>query len=125
MLPQFEDRAPSIIAIRKHLQVLHLSHDCSFDLNGLPLKLCSSWLHIHSSELVDSPTVTFHGLFAALPSYPHLHMLCISTDDVIDVDPAAETFQCIILQELYLAQPDVAGAKAVAHIIFFVLPCID
>ncbi|KAG1873192.1 hypothetical protein F4604DRAFT_778583 [Suillus subluteus] len=101
---------------------------CCINLdNDLLLEAMSSWPHIGILEFIDSqaiPTVTFRGLFAALRRCPRLHMLDIPLD-AVDIDPTAESFQHTSLQHLNLTSSDISDAKAVARIIFSVLPSVD
>lgn len=112
------------------LRTLRLNlHYCIHIDNDLLLEAIASWPHILSLELIDSrmpTTITFRGLFAALRLCPHLHTLRIFMDLVdIDIDPTTESFQHTTLHTLEFSRSDVADAKAVARIIFSVLPCVD
>ncbi|OAX33742.1 hypothetical protein K503DRAFT_869357 [Rhizopogon vinicolor AM-OR11-026] len=90
----------------------------------------SSWPHIRTLELADTrvnpPAITLRGLFAALRLCPDLHTLQIYLDAVnIDIDPEAELFQHTSLRELDICDSNVEDPKAVAYIIFSMLPCIS
>ncbi|KAG2031076.1 hypothetical protein BDR03DRAFT_973486 [Suillus americanus] len=103
---------------------------CCINLNNdLLLEAMSSWPHIRMLEFTDPqvvPTVTFRGLFAALHRCPRLHTLDIPLDAVnIDIDPTAESFQHFSLQHLNLTSSDISDAKAVARVVFSVLPSVD
>ncbi|KAG2738569.1 hypothetical protein P692DRAFT_20859584 [Suillus brevipes Sb2] len=110
------------------LQTLRLDFDyCCFKLdNNCLLEAVESWPHIRSLELVDlvtRPTVTFRGLFTALPRCPNLLSLDMPVDAVkIDIDPTTESFQHTTLESLNLARSSVGDAEAVARIIFFMSP---
>lgn len=103
---------------------------CCFNLdNDLLLEAMESWPHIRSLKLVGLdaiPTVTFRGLFTALPQCPNLLSLDMLVDAVrIDIDPTAESFQHTTLESLNLTRSPVADAEAVARIIFSMLPRIE
>ncbi|KAG1744567.1 uncharacterized protein EDB91DRAFT_191052 [Suillus paluster] len=115
------------------LRTLKLILPCSIFLDDdLLLEAMSSWPHIRSLEIVAVdppaiPTVTFRGLFAALRRWPHLHTLQLLVNvENIDIDPTAESFQHTTLRALDLITAShIADAKAVARIIFSMLPCVD
>ncbi|KAG0694959.1 hypothetical protein DFH29DRAFT_1072659 [Suillus ampliporus] len=133
-----ESSANSLTAIRQflcfaQLRTLRLGFgNCSIYLNNdILLEAVSSWPPIRCLELGSNPrlhhppTVTFHGLFAALRLCPHLHTLHISMDTVnIDIDPTAESFQHA-LKTLDLTSSDAADVEAVAHIISSMLPFVN
>ncbi|KAG2148768.1 hypothetical protein DEU56DRAFT_926316 [Suillus clintonianus] len=99
--------------------------------NNLFLKAMSAWPHIHTLKMEDSgrrPSITFHGLFAALCQCPDLETLRVLIDTVnIDIDPNAEPIQHTSLRTLVLesVRGRVENAEVVAHIIFTWLPCVD
>lgn len=99
--------------------------------DDLLLEAASNWPHIRCLELgavhpLDTPTITFRGLFAALRRCPHLHTLQLTMDAVnIDIDPASESFQHTSLKTLHVCCSHVAHAEVVARIIFSMLPCVD
>ncbi|KAG2065884.1 hypothetical protein BDR04DRAFT_1234321 [Suillus decipiens] len=103
---------------------------CCFNLdNNLLLEAMENWPYICSLELVDEdtvPTVTFRGLFTALPRCPSLRRLDMSMDAVrIDIDPTAESFQHTTIESLNLTRSRVADPEAVARILFSMFPHID
>ncbi|KAG0694968.1 hypothetical protein DFH29DRAFT_295919 [Suillus ampliporus] len=114
------------------LRTLRLAfpHCCINLDNDLLFAAMSSWPHIRSLELSDSPhrtvTITFRGLFAALRQCPHLHTLELSIDAVnIDIDPTLESFQHTSLQKFCVGCAQVVDTEAVARIVSSMLPCVD
>ncbi|OAX36031.1 hypothetical protein K503DRAFT_330903 [Rhizopogon vinicolor AM-OR11-026] len=114
----------------KQLQTMRLSvHDAIYFDNGL-VEAMSSWPHIRSLELIDPcgglHTITFRGLFTALRSCPHLCNLRIYMDAVnIDIDPESESFQHTSLRTFHVGSSHVEDPRAVARIIFSMLPCVS
>ncbi|OJA13880.1 hypothetical protein AZE42_05404 [Rhizopogon vesiculosus] len=103
---------------------IHVESSIYLD-NDLLLEAMSSWPHIEFLSLEDvyQPTVTFHGLFAALRLCPHLHTLCVYMDAArIDINPEADSFQHPSLHTLDLGASLIVDAAAVARIIFSMLP---
>ncbi|KAG1869396.1 hypothetical protein DFJ58DRAFT_742471 [Suillus subalutaceus] len=103
---------------------------CTHLDNDHLLEAMSCWPYIRSLELEDKnypqATVTFRGLLAALRQCPHLDELRMLIDAVnIDVDSTAESLRHTSLQLLHVRSSEVVDTKAVAHIIFSMLPSVD
>ncbi|KAG1857976.1 hypothetical protein C8R48DRAFT_272544 [Suillus tomentosus] len=98
--------------------------------NDLLLECMSSWPHLQVLNLQDPnqapSTITFRGLFAALHHCPHLHTLNLLIDAVnIDIDPTGESFRHLSLQRWDVLAGQLMNPKAVARIIFSMLPCVE
>ncbi|KAG1776714.1 hypothetical protein EV702DRAFT_1046037 [Suillus placidus] len=108
---------------------LHFPDSSIYVNDDLLLKAASSWPHIRTLQ-IEGPyhhaaTITFCGLFAALCQCPHLHMLqfligAVNTDINLDAKP----LHSLQILDLTITS-HIADAKAVAHIIFSMLPCVD
>ncbi|OAX35890.1 hypothetical protein K503DRAFT_784748 [Rhizopogon vinicolor AM-OR11-026] len=110
-----------------HSLRIHVESSIYLD-NDLLLEAMSSWPHIEYLSLDDvyQPTVTLHGLFAALRLCPHLHTLHVYMDAArIDIDPEADSFQHPSLHTLDLGASLMVDAATVARIIFSMLPHVN
>ncbi|KIK36746.1 hypothetical protein CY34DRAFT_16174 [Suillus luteus UH-Slu-Lm8-n1] len=108
---------------------LHFPDSSIYIDDHLLFKAASSWPHISILQIEgpyhNSATITFRGLFAAFRQCPHLHTLQLLIDSVnIDMDLNAAPLHSLRVLDL-TATSHIADAKAVACIIFSMLPCVE
>jgi hypothetical protein len=108
---------------------LHLPDSSIYIDDDLLFKAASSWPHIRILQIEgpyhNSAAITFRGLFAAFCHCPRLHTLQFLIDSVnIDVDVNAKPLHSLQVLDL-TATSLIADAKAVACIIFSMLPCVE
>ncbi|KAG2345443.1 hypothetical protein BDR05DRAFT_998573 [Suillus weaverae] len=113
------------------LQTLHLHYPNSsiYIDDDLLLKAMSSWPHICMLQIEGlyhhAATITFCGLFTVLRQCPHLHTLQFLIDAAnTDIDLDAKPLHSLQILDLTITS-HIADAKAVAHILFSMLPCVD
>ncbi|KAG2335908.1 hypothetical protein BDR05DRAFT_1006349 [Suillus weaverae] len=108
---------------------LHFPDSSIYIDDDLLLKAASSWPHIRTLQ-IEGPyhhaaTITFRGLFTALRQCPHLHTLQFLIDAAnTDIDLDAKPLHSLQILDLTITS-HIADAKAVAHILFSMLPCVD